>query len=347
MKPSSLLTFGGPVGGISGAQIAVSLRYSQTGARLQRSARLPVFLPAWSAMPIPDAVNPAQRGSGTGEGGCKEQGNRWLAATLSALGCVIHNLLALDAVPVLFRWLRLKRKAVATQKTSEAAHTRDRRMMMTAGVTHELRTPLTILKGRLHGIEDGVINPDVGETSRLLRQVEHVLAIVNDLDTLAQYELGRITMNRRSVDLCEIVGGVVADLKPLLARHDVTIFEDYAPVVLYADPVRLTQIVTNLVTNAAKHSVAGGQVLVRIAVQRGDVVISVLDEGPGFVPEDKESLFAPFWQSEATIRRPGCSGTGMGLALSARLVEAHGGRITAENRGDGPGARFDVMFPVS
>ncbi len=320
MKPSSLLTFGGPVGGISGAQIAVSLRYSQTGARLQRSARLPVFLPAWSAMPIPDAVNPAQRGSGTGEGACKEQGNRWL---------------------------RLKRKAVATQKTSEATHTRDRRMMMTAGVTHELRTPLTILKGRLHGIEDGVINPDVGETSRLLRQVEHVLAIVNDLDTLAQYELGRITMNRRSVDLCEIVAGVVADLKPLLARHDVTIFEDYAPVVLYADPVRLTQIMTNLVTNAAKHSVAGGQILVRINVQRGDVVISVLDEGPGFAPEDKESLFAPFWQSEATIRRPGCTGTGMGLALSARLVEAHGGRITAENRSDGPGARFDVMIPIS
>lgn len=229
----------------------------------------------------------------------------------------------------------------------DAAPNGDRRMTRMAGVTHELRTPLTILKGRLHGIEDGVIALDGAEAARLLRQVDHVLALVNDLDTVAGYELGRFALDRRSVDLTQIVRRVVADLRPLLARHDLTLCEYYAPAVVNADPVRMTQIVTNVLTNAAKHSVSGGQVHVRVGVYGGDAVFSVLDQGPGLALADKERLFAPFWQSDATIKRPGCYGTGMGLALTARLVEAHGGRIMADNRSDAPGARFDVLIPVA
>ncbi|MBT2246753.1 HAMP domain-containing histidine kinase [Sphingobium sp. BHU LFT2] len=222
----------------------------------------------------------------------------------------------------------------------------DQRLLITAGVTHELRTPLTILKGRLHGIEDGVIRPDEDETARLLRQVEHVLAIVNDLDTLAQADMGRLALQRREIDLAEVVGAVVADLRPLLARHEMTIVESYEKVRIFADPTRITQIVTNLLTNASKHSSVGGHILVDVTWGAGDVQLSVMDEGPGFSAEDQDRLFTPFWRSDATIKRAGCPGTGMGLALTAKLVAAHGGKIIAENRRDRSGACFRVLLPM-
>ncbi|MFT3966724.1 MAG: HAMP domain-containing sensor histidine kinase [Sphingobium sp.] len=222
----------------------------------------------------------------------------------------------------------------------------DECLLMTAGVTHELRTPLTILKGRLHGIEDGVIEPDIDETARLLRQVEHLLEIVNDLDALAQADLGRLSLHRRQVNLAEIVAAVVSDLRPLLARHDMEILETYEDVYLQADPVRVTQIVTNLLTNASKHSPAGGRISVQVGASDKTAWFSVTDEGPGFAPEDQERLFTPFWRSSATIKRAGCPGTGMGLALTARLVAAHGGNISAQNREDRSGASFHVALPI-
>ncbi|MGC4252364.1 MAG: HAMP domain-containing sensor histidine kinase [Sphingobium sp.] len=223
---------------------------------------------------------------------------------------------------------------------------RDERLLITAGVTHELRTPLTILKGRLHGIEDGVISPDEDETARLLRQVEHVLAIVNDLDTLAQADLGRLSLQRREIDLAQIVGAVVSDLRPLLARHEMRIVEHYERARLFADPTRITQIVTNLLTNASKHSAPGGEILVDVALHEGEARLSVVDEGPGFSPADRDRLFTPCWRSDATVKRAGCPGTGMGLALTAKLVAAHGGHIIAENRQDRSGACFSVTLPI-
>lgn len=222
------------------------------------------------------------------------------------------------------------------------------RLMMTAGVTHELRTPLTILKGRLHGIEDGVITPDENETTRLLRQVEHLLEIVNDLDMLAQADMGRLSLTPRKVDLVQLASAVISDLRPLLARHSMTIVETGAQDLLMdADPVRITQIVTNLVSNASKHSSPGGRIFVDVDLCDGSACLTVTDEGPGFAPGDSERLFTPFWRSADTIRRPGCPGTGMGLALTARLVAAHGGTIHAENRKDRSGASFRVTLPLT
>ncbi|MCI4588933.1 HAMP domain-containing histidine kinase [Sphingobium sp. BYY-5] len=228
-----------------------------------------------------------------------------------------------------------------------ASAPRDERLLLTAGVTHELRTPLTILKGRLHGIEDGVISPDGDETAQLLRQVEHVLEIVNDLDMLAQVELGRLRLCRKRVRLADIVGSVVSDLRPLFFKYNIDIIEKYDESTVDIDPVRMTQIVTNLITNAAKHSQTGGRILVDVERRGTELWLSVRDEGPGFAQADQERMFAPFWRSTATVNRPGCPGTGMGLALTARLVEAHGARISAENRTDRSGACFQVILSAA
>lgn len=220
------------------------------------------------------------------------------------------------------------------------------RLLLTAGITHELRTPLTILKGRLHGIEDGVILADHDETATLLRQVDHVLEIVNDLDLLAKADLGRLALRCEQINPADVARAVALDLRPLFACHDMQIVEEYDDILMMADPVRLTQILTNLVTNAAKHSSPGGTIMIEVEATDDAVRLRVFDEGPGFAPADRERLFTPFWRSSATMKRAGCPGTGMGLALTARLVEAHGGRIGAENRTDRSGACFEVVLPV-
>lgn len=231
------------------------------------------------------------------------------------------------------------------------AHTLDvrerERSQIAAGISHELRTPITILMARLHAIGDGVIPARPDETARLLRQLEHLLHIVDDLDAMARTDIGQLPIEREYIDLQDLVRSAAADLQPLAARHGLLFEGQFQTAPVLGDRRRLVQVFTNLLTNAIKHSPHGGQVRVIVAIEREQVVASVLDEGPGIAPGDLELVFKPFWRSAATRRRPGCSGTGMGLALTAKLVRAHGGRVEAINREDRSGAAFRVVLPLA
>lgn len=221
------------------------------------------------------------------------------------------------------------------------------RSQVAAGVSHELRTPLTILMARLHAIRDGVIAGKGNEPDRLLRQVEHILHIVDDLDTLSHADAGQAAFDREYFDLDEVIRPVVADLQPLLAGHGLAIDEYYRRALVLGDRRRLQQVFTNILTNAAKHSPQGARIRVKLEVYDGHVVASVTDEGPGIAPDDLRNVFKPFWRSEASRRRPGCVGTGMGLALTEKLVRAHGGRVEVANRPDRSGACFRVVLPLA
>jgi signal transduction histidine kinase len=218
--------------------------------------------------------------------------------------------------------------------------------VLTAGIAHELRTPLTIHKGRLHGLEDGVIDPSSGEAERLLRQVEHLLHIVEDLGTLANADAGQLALDMRVIDPCDVLRAVVADLRAVVAVRGVRFLESYEPARVLGDPVRLTQIFTNILANAIKHAPEDRDIRVTTRVVGREVVTSILDEGPGFAPGDEVRLFIPFWRAGAN-RQAGRPGNGMGLTLAAKLTEAHGGRITAENRQDHSGACFSVWLPLA
>lgn len=220
------------------------------------------------------------------------------------------------------------------------------RQILTAGVAHELRTPLTILKGRLHGIEDGVIDPATGEATRLLRQVEHLLALVSDLDTLAQANLRQLSLDMRVVDCGEVMRRVVADIRPVVAGRGVTFAETYQSAPVLADPVRLAQIFTNIVANAIKHAPNDRLVTLDLCVVDGKAIARVMDEGPGFAEEMREMLFIPFWRAQAN-HAAGRPGVGLGLALAARLVQDHGGTIAAHNRHDRSGACFVIELPLA
>ena len=220
------------------------------------------------------------------------------------------------------------------------------RIVLTAGIAHELRTPLTILKGRLHGLADGVIDPATGEADRLLRQVEHLSRLVEDLRTFAHADAGELGLDLRRVHVDDVLRTAVADLRSSAGQDGVSLVESYQPERVLGDPVRLTQIFTNLLTNAIKHAPPSSAVTVSMSVTGGFVVIGVLDEGEGFAPDEEARLFIPFWRGGADKRR-GRPGSGIGLALAAKLAEAHGGRIVAKNRTDRSGACFRVWLPLA
>jgi two-component system sensor histidine kinase AdeS len=220
------------------------------------------------------------------------------------------------------------------------------RVIFAAGIAHELRTPLTILKGRLHGLEDGVIEASSGEAGRLLRQVDSLLRLVNDLGTLAQLHAGELSLDLRVVELEDVLRAVVSDLRAMESARGVEFIEHYRPAKVQGDPVRLGQIFMNLLTNAIKHAPANHPVEVSIDISGDRVVTAVADEGPGVDPTDVRSIFAPFWRAQ-TSRQAGTPGIGMGLALAARLAEVHGGEITAENRKGRAGAVFSVSLPLA
>lgn len=219
------------------------------------------------------------------------------------------------------------------------------RTVLTAGIAHELRTPLTILKGRLHGLADGVIDPAIGEAHRLLRQVEQLSRLVEDLRTLAHADADELGLDQRRLRIDQVLHMAVADLRASAEQAGVTIVEDYQPLRVKGDPVRLTQVLNNLLTNAIKHAPRDTPVTVKVRQQGHWVLAEVLDEGAGFSPEEEERLFIPFWRGAAD-KRLGRPGSGMGLALAAKLTEAHGGRITARNRADRSGACFTVWLPL-
>ncbi|NIJ64942.1 signal transduction histidine kinase [Sphingomonas leidyi] len=224
------------------------------------------------------------------------------------------------------------------------AYERERKIL-TAGIAHELRTPLTILKGRLHGLTDGFIDPSTDEPERLLRQVEQLSRIVEDLRTLAHADAHVLELDLRVVDLARVVQFAIVDLRPEAEAAGVTIGEACQPARVRADPVRMRQVVMNLISNAIRHGADGNAVEISVAVEGAAAVLRVADEGRGFEEGDERRLFMPFWRaarSQVAVR----SGSGLGLALTAKLVEAHGGRIVAANRSDRSGACFLVYLPL-
>lgn len=217
------------------------------------------------------------------------------------------------------------------------------RTVLTAGIAHELRTPLTILNGRLHGLIDGVIDTQAGEAHRLLRQVEQLSRVVEDLRTLAHADAGQLELDFRLIDLAQLARVVVADLRQ---AGEQTNFElDCETAIVRADEGRLTQILMNLLTNAVKHTPENGVIAVSVRIEENWAIARISDQGPGFREEDRQRLFTPFWRAGQN-RAAGRIGSGMGLALAAKLAEAQGGSILAANKSRSRGAVFTVRLPA-
>ncbi|MEP7117096.1 MAG: PAS domain S-box protein [Acidobacteriota bacterium] len=218
-----------------------------------------------------------------------------------------------------------------------------------ATLAHELRNPLAPIRTGLSVLaQEGRDGPHFERVRSMMeRQVGQLVRLIDDLMDVSRITSGKFTLRRERIDLADTIANAVETSRPLVEQmsHCLTVSLPPQPVVLDADPLRVAQVVVNLLQNAAKYSDRGGRIDLTVTVEGSDVRIAVKDTGVGIAADQLPHLFAMFAQIERSISRAQ-GGLGIGLSLSKRLVEMHGGRIDVTSAGPGRGSEFVVRLPT-
>ncbi len=217
-----------------------------------------------------------------------------------------------------------------------------------AMLAHELRNPLSAIHGaaqlfgRLETEEELEWARDV-----VLRQVKHLGRLIDDLLDASRISRGKIALRKEIIRLSPVVSSAVEAVHSLMAerKHDLSVSLAGDGLSLEADPLRLEQVLVNLLMNAAKYTDAGGRISLTATQEGADVVIKVRDNGMGIAPKLLPHIFDIFVQGDRTAARSE-GGLGIGLTLVHKLVEMHGGSVTAESDGPGKGSEFTVRLPA-
>jgi signal transduction histidine kinase len=172
----------------------------------------------------------------------------------------------------------------------------------------------------------------------------HLLDLINDILDLAKVEAGRIDLRRQPLPIDAVVAEVVTNLRPLTQQKSLSVDVAVPPIEAFADPIRFRQILDNLLSNAIKFTPPRGHIAVTATRGDGQAAITVSDTGTGIAPEHHARIFEEFQQVGDAAQRK--AGTGLGLTLTRRLVEAHGGTIAVDSA-LGEGSRFTVRLPVA
>lgn len=221
-----------------------------------------------------------------------------------------------------------------------------RRNLM-ADVAHELRTPLSVLQGNLSALIDGVFPLEMAEVAKLYDETRLLNRLVGDLRELTQAEAGQLKLNIGSVDLSAVAESTVdafhAPAREKSVQLSVNVPSDLPHV--RADAERVAQVLRVLLTNALRHTEAGGAITVAASAAPDGVEVSVSDTGEGIAAGDLPHIFDRFWRSDKSRARE-TGGSGLGLAIARQLIESQGGQIGVESRA-GKGSRFWFRLPVA
>ncbi|MFF5338995.1 sensor histidine kinase [Streptomyces sp. NPDC013181] len=241
--------------------------------------------------------------------------------------------------------------AAFNDMSAHRARLEAQRKAMVSDVAHELRTPLSNIRGWLEAAQDGVADPDPEFIAFLHTEAVQLQHIIDDLRDLAQADADALRLHPEPVRIAELLGQVAAAHQARADAAGVALSvlpppADRPPPPLTADPVRLRQAVGNLVSNAVRHTPAGGAVTLRpYGSEDGDaVLVDVADTGSGIPAEDLARVFDRFWRGEKSRNRR-TGGSGLGLAIVRKLVEAHGGTATAVST-PGEGSVFTLRLPA-
>ncbi len=223
----------------------------------------------------------------------------------------------------------------------ELESAREQRRRLLADVGHELRTPLTVLRGELEAMVDGVHRPDVEHIRLLLDDVEVMERLLEDLETLSQAEAGALTLHREPTDIDLLVEDVASSFGRDAAASGVTIVASAgAATTLDIDPVRIREVLANLVVNALRAMPDGGRLRLSATRERHMIVIRVADTGVGIPNDARDRVFDRFHKGS------GSAGSGLGLTISRDLVEAHGGGVAIESTSS-DGTTVSVSLPTA
>jgi signal transduction histidine kinase len=235
-----------------------------------------------------------------------------------------------------------------SQKSRELEVASKHKSEFLANMSHELRTPLNAIAGFSQVLREklfGEINEKQEEyLEDILSSANHLLTLINDILDLSKVEAGQVELELSSFSLREALDRGIVMVRQIAVKNGVELGFEADPSVnlVEGDERRIRQVIFNLLSNAVKFTPEGGRVDVSTAVDNGEVRVAVRDTGPGIAPDDQERIFEEFQQTDVGAEQR--EGTGLGLALSKRLIELHGGRIWVESE-VGKGSTFVFTLP--
>jgi PAS domain S-box-containing protein len=254
-----------------------------------------------------------------------------------------------DGEPVAI--LEVNNDVTELKRLQEALRQSDRRKdEFLAMLAHELRNPLAPILNALHIMRLARNNPASAEESRSIieRQVRHMVRLIDDLLDLSRITRGKIQLRKEPVALAQVIQSAVESSRPAIdgAGHQLTVSLPPEPIVFEADPTRLSQVLLNLLNNAAKYTEPGGRIWISARQDRDELLISVRDSGVGIPREMLPNIFEMFAQAERSLEKSQ-GGLGIGLSLVRGLVRLHGGTVQARSEGPGRGSEFVIRLPVN
>jgi signal transduction histidine kinase len=256
------------------------------------------------------------------------------------------------AGPMAAELAALSQELDATALKLRESRERERRMeqsrrQLIAWVSHDLRTPLAGVRAMVESLQDGIATDPTRYHERISVEVTRLSAMVDDLFELSRIESGTLTLTPDKVEIGDLVSDTVASMEAVARTRGIRLTgEAEGPLIVEADPRKLSRLLSNLLANAVRYTPAGGRVHVA-ATAEGDMVLMTVADGCGGIPEaDLAHVFDPSWRG-TEARTPGAdggAGAGLGLAIVRGIAEAHKGRVSVVNGGNG--CRFEVRLPA-
>ena len=230
--------------------------------------------------------------------------------------------------------------------SAELSRSVNTRKQMTADIAHELRTPLSLILGHAEAVHDGVLPPTKENFEIIREEAARLEHLVNDLRTLSLADAGELTITPQIIEPERLIHEVESLYQYETQRKNITLDVDIAlPLsTLEVDPGRMTQVITNILDNAVRHTPEGGRILLSARQIQNTIEISIQDSGPGVPDEMLERIFERFYRADSSRRREGDGGSGLGLAIAKSIVQAHGGQLSAESEA-GNGLRIVISLP--
>ncbi len=230
------------------------------------------------------------------------------------------------------------------QMAADLARATQSRKQMTADIAHDLGTPLTVLGGYLEAMKEGVLESTPERIVVMHTEVTHLQHLVHDLRTLSLADAGQMSLNRQQIEAGALLRRVAASYQLQAEQHGISldVKADDAPLSIHIDEERMAQALGNLVSNALRYTPEGGEVRMDVSAENGRALIVVKDTGVGITAEDLSRIFERFYRADQA-RNLDAGESGLGLAITRAIVNAHGGEIAVESE-VGQGTRFEIRL---
>jgi two-component system OmpR family sensor kinase len=246
------------------------------------------------------------------------------------------------------------------QMSDQLARAEHLRRQMTADIAHELRTPLSVIQGNVEALQDGVFPLTTDSLEPIRAKTELLTRLVEDLRQLTLAETGQLPLDKSPTDLVALAERTLADFQVVAESKQISLQTNYAPdlPLVDVDPQRIEQVLVNLLSNALRHTPAGGQIRVDVRVENsrfdlrsrpplsaGRIRLTISDTGPGISAKETANVFERFYRADkGRTREEDGGGSGLGLAVARSIIEAHGGQIGVDSP-PGQGAAFWFTLP--